>query len=284
MSDERQRPITDRERRKLIWSSVGLVALGIVAGSFFVITFHEFLTKCDGVPESQCHTPHGGYPALLAVVPPVSLWYGLVALPRRARVLRDNGRRLVLRPRFARAREREWVFGVWPRAKTVTKAWLVADVDEVDTIAIPVSVANARRCVPDIAALVRGRPRRGAHVVVDFPSEIIWPIGRVERVPADASPDPDVENEPRWARLRGWQLAWRVPVIIFCLFLAVDLFTTDVDVGDTGCGSLAHALSNDAVEGCGGEAGMHVAGLVVSVLLVAGLTLPIARDWRNRSS
>jgi hypothetical protein len=280
------RPATERARRNRIWASVGLVIVGLAGVVFFVVTMHAFVTKCDGIPKGECTSPQSGYPAMAAVFPPIALWLGMVVVPREAWLLRREGRRLVLRPRYARQRERHWVFAIVPQTRVVTRAWLVADLHGGGTIAIPVSEADAHRCAPDIAALVRGRLRPRAHVAIDFPSELMWPTGTVQRLPAYASDDPEPSNEPRWRPLERWQVIWRVLTILFCAAFALTFLVTEVDIGDGGasCGSVVRAIAMDGPDGCVGEGAAAGVGIAAFGLIAIGLTVQLARGRGDRSS
>ena len=59
---------------------------------------------------------------------------------------------------------------------------------ELPRLGIPVSLDDAERCAPHTFALVRGTVRLRGRVVLDFPDLILWPIGRIERLPEDAEP------------------------------------------------------------------------------------------------
>jgi hypothetical protein len=174
-------PLDDRPetrkayRERTRWAAIALAA-GIVSGTFFVVTITLFVS-CEG---DDCE--RNGYPALVAVLPGVLLWEAVVDLPREALLLRKPGQRQRVESWHAVVPRRAW-WGPFPYRTTEPRWWLrLPDVED-GRLGIPVDERDAQRCAPDIHALVRGPLRRRGRVVLDFPDVILWPTGRIERIP-----------------------------------------------------------------------------------------------------
>jgi hypothetical protein len=148
----------------------------------------------------------------------------------------------------------------------VKRAWLVGTPDGGDPIAISVSEDDALRCQPETAALVRGRLRPGAHVMLDFPNEIMEPTGRVEPLLSTATAEPEPTNAPRWAPMQSWHYRLRMTCAVTVGLIGLIGLPSRVESGDADCGALPMALASEAAEHCTSDAAIH---LVASLGLVA---------------